>query len=128
MLGSVGPCLAQNKKGVDAANAKSLALVGKPAPDFSLPDFQRQSFQLASRRGSVVVLAFWASYEARWKRRGAEYPYFKPPCVRNSAATSATLRCSRSTSALILRIISVVNLPESSVRNPRNPGSAVSTS
>jgi peroxiredoxin len=47
---------------VHTANAKALALVGKPAPEFSLPDRNRQTFNLADDRGKVVVLAFWATW------------------------------------------------------------------
>jgi peroxiredoxin len=45
---------------VHTANAKALALVGKPAPEFSLPG--QQTFNLADDRGKVVVLAFWATW------------------------------------------------------------------
>jgi thiol-disulfide isomerase/thioredoxin len=47
---------------VAAANAKALALVGKPAPEFTLPGPNGQSFDLAGDRGKVVVLAFWATW------------------------------------------------------------------
>jgi peroxiredoxin len=47
---------------VQAANAKALALVTKPAPEFSLPSPNEQTFNLADDRGKVVVLAFWATW------------------------------------------------------------------
>lgn len=53
---------AGNKAGVEAANAKSLSLVGKPAPNFTLPDFDHKAFEFSERRGQVVVLAFWATW------------------------------------------------------------------
>jgi peroxiredoxin len=56
------PLPAANNGAVDAANAKSFALVGKPAPDFSLKDFDQQSFSLSNQRGHVVVLAFWGTW------------------------------------------------------------------
>jgi len=51
-----------DKKALQAANEKSKDLVGKPAPEFSLPDLDRKAFQLADGRGQVVVLAFWATW------------------------------------------------------------------
>lgn len=48
--------------GLKTANARSLALVGKPAPDFTLPDLAGQAFHLADQHGKVVVLAFWATW------------------------------------------------------------------
>lgn len=52
------------KKGdpIPAANAKALALVGKPAPEFTLSARDEQTFSLAGDRGKVVVLAFWATW------------------------------------------------------------------
>jgi cytochrome c biogenesis protein CcmG, thiol:disulfide interchange protein DsbE len=47
---------------VPTANAKALALVGKPAPEFTLPAPNQQTFTLADDRGKVVVLAFWATW------------------------------------------------------------------
>ena len=47
---------------VSTANAKALALVGKPAPEFSLPEPNQQTFNLADDRGKVGVLAFWATW------------------------------------------------------------------
>jgi cytochrome c biogenesis protein CcmG, thiol:disulfide interchange protein DsbE len=54
--------VAQKQNGVEAANAKSLSLVGKPAPTFTLLDFNQQSFSLADRQSQVIVLAFWATW------------------------------------------------------------------
>ena len=58
------PAFCGQKKGepVMAANAKAMALVGKPAPGFSLADGNGQTFNLADDRGKVVVLAFWATW------------------------------------------------------------------
>jgi cytochrome c biogenesis protein CcmG, thiol:disulfide interchange protein DsbE len=44
-----------------AAQAWS-ADIGKPAPDFTLPDLQQQNVQLAGLKGKVVYLDFWASW------------------------------------------------------------------
>ena len=43
-------------------NAKSLSLVGRPAPEFHLPDFEEGAFDLASSGGHIVLLSFWASW------------------------------------------------------------------
>lgn len=50
------------KAAIKAANAKARSLVGKSAPDFTLPDFSQRTFTLADRRGHVVVLAFWVTW------------------------------------------------------------------
>ena len=55
-------CAAQDGNPVEAAKAKSLALVGKPAPDFALPDLNQHTVTLAERRGHIVILAFWATW------------------------------------------------------------------
>ncbi|MGD0796556.1 MAG: TlpA disulfide reductase family protein [Acidobacteriaceae bacterium] len=59
---------------VSSANAKALALLGKPAPDFTLPDPKASQFHLADSRGNVVVLAFWATWCPPCR---AEMPMFK---------------------------------------------------
>lgn len=45
-----------------AANAKSLSLVGRPAPEFTLQDLHEQLFRLGATNGHVVVVSFWASW------------------------------------------------------------------
>jgi cytochrome c biogenesis protein CcmG, thiol:disulfide interchange protein DsbE len=51
-------------KGVKASpsNVKSLSLVGRPAPEFTLQDFDEHSFDLAATNGHIVLLSFWASW------------------------------------------------------------------
>jgi len=50
------------EKPPDKKTAKSLSLLGKPAPDFTLSDFGNQTFHLADERGRIVVLAFWGTW------------------------------------------------------------------
>lgn len=42
--------------------ADATALVGQPAPAFSLPDLNGKTQALADQKGSVVVLDFWATW------------------------------------------------------------------
>jgi hypothetical protein len=41
------------------ARAKAAALIGKPAPDFTLKDLAGQEVSLSQFRGKVVLLSFW---------------------------------------------------------------------
>jgi len=42
--------------------AQSVSIIGAPAPDFTLSLFDGGKLSLADRRGSVVVVNFWASW------------------------------------------------------------------
>jgi len=53
---------AAKNSAVEKAKAKSLSLVGQPAPIFTLPDLDNRTFGLVDRRGQVIVLAFWATW------------------------------------------------------------------
>jgi peroxiredoxin len=57
LLLSVLPAVGQKKADIEAGTRKALDLVGKPAPNFTLGEFQ-----LSDKRGQVVVLAFWATW------------------------------------------------------------------
>jgi peroxiredoxin len=56
------PAIPAKKAAIEASNAKTRNLLGNPAPDFTLPDFDGQPFSLAEHRNQVVVLAFWATW------------------------------------------------------------------
>jgi peroxiredoxin len=51
-------------KGVKASgsNLKSLSLVGRPAPVFTLQDLEGRPFDLSATSGHIVLLSFWASW------------------------------------------------------------------
>jgi peroxiredoxin len=55
--------LAALKKSMDDANAqKPASLVGRPAPEFTLPDVNGKQVSLNSFRGKYVLVDFWASW------------------------------------------------------------------
>jgi peroxiredoxin len=47
------------------------ALVGAPAPDFTLHDLEGTPHRLSAQRGRIVVVNFWSA-ECPWSRRGDE--------------------------------------------------------
>jgi len=57
----VSPRLSSAISGVPIT-AVPAPVVGAPAPDFSLPDLQGKPFDLASLRGTAVLLNFWATW------------------------------------------------------------------
>jgi peroxiredoxin len=48
--------------GGGGSNADTMSLVGKPAPDFTLPTFDKKTVQLSSEKGNVVLLDYWATW------------------------------------------------------------------
>jgi thiol-disulfide isomerase/thioredoxin len=54
--------LPANKQAAQAPSRRGDPLLGRAAADFSLPDLSGRAYQLASLRGKVVVLDFWASW------------------------------------------------------------------
>lgn len=62
MLLAASPALAGRGIKASPRNAKSLSLVGRPAPPFMLPDLQERTFDLAASNGHVVLVSFWASW------------------------------------------------------------------
>lgn len=59
-LGYLKNQLAQSKNAV--AEKQSGTLLGKPAPDFSLPDVNGKEISLSSFKGKYVLVDFWASW------------------------------------------------------------------
>jgi cytochrome c biogenesis protein CcmG, thiol:disulfide interchange protein DsbE len=55
------PGLAAKRPKTDP-KTKSLSLVGKPAPAFTLLDLENRSIDFAAGGGRVVLLSFWASW------------------------------------------------------------------
>jgi peroxiredoxin len=62
LLLAVSPALFAKGVKTSPANAKSLSLVGRPAPPFTLQDFDEHPFDLAATNGHIVVVSFWASW------------------------------------------------------------------
>ncbi len=54
--------LAGGEPGADGSTGMESALVGKPAPDFTLDLLGGKAFHLAESKGQVVVLDFWATW------------------------------------------------------------------
>ncbi len=54
--------LPADKKAAQAPSRRGDPLLGRPAADFSLRDLSGRDYRLASLRGKVVVLDFWASW------------------------------------------------------------------
>lgn len=61
--------LDREKKEQEAEEAKQNAMVGQPAPDFSLEDLNGKQLALSSLKGKYVVLDFWGSW-CVWCMRG----------------------------------------------------------
>lgn len=54
--------LASIKKSLDAQMASSAGLVGREAPDFTMPDVNGRQVKLSSLKGKYVLVDFWASW------------------------------------------------------------------
>jgi peroxiredoxin len=129
------PLPAAKESAVAAANAKSFALVGKPAPDFSLQDFNQQSFSLAGERGHVVVLAFWGTWCPQCLSELHGFDALQKELAANGAVLIAiavddpskardylarkhlTLRCLDDKNAITLGLYSALALPRTFVIN-----------
>ncbi|HEV7299944.1 MAG TPA: TlpA disulfide reductase family protein [Tepidisphaeraceae bacterium] len=52
----------QEQGGMGAPGAAAQAMVGKPAPDFTLPTLDGGTVKMSELKGNVVVLDFWATW------------------------------------------------------------------
>jgi len=47
---------------ISGAQVQAAGIIGQPAPALSVETLDGQSFDLAARRGKVVIVAFWATW------------------------------------------------------------------
>ncbi len=59
------PVAAQGSPSAASPSAAAAALVGKSAPEFTLPDQNNQTRSLSGHRGKWVVLAFYPADKTR---------------------------------------------------------------
>ncbi len=62
---SSGSAAAQNAPAAASETSAAAVLVGKPAPDFALPDQNNETRNLSKHRGKWVVLAFYPADKTR---------------------------------------------------------------
>jgi peroxiredoxin/outer membrane lipoprotein-sorting protein len=59
---SYDPQRTQAKNRVEVTRAAPESMLGKPAPDFALPDLDGRQIRLSALRGKPVLLEFWATW------------------------------------------------------------------